>query len=436
MSAILWISGGHVVDPASGRDAPGDVFAVNGRFVENLDEAQKQAADHFDASGLKVAPGFVDVHVHFREPGQTQKETIATGSRAAAAGGYTSVVCMPNTSPVCDNAGTIQLIREKALREAVVHVYPSGCITLGAAGRELAPTGSLRQAGVVAITDDGRCVQNNELMRRALEYARMFDLPIMDHCQDASMTAGAVMNEGAWSLRLGLGGWPREAEDIVVARNAILAELTGARVHIQHVSSANAVDIVRRAKERGAPLTAEGAPHHLRFTDACLAGYDTDFKMNPPLRTDADREAIAEGLLDGTLDCVATDHAPHTPTDKDAEFDYAPFGVIGLENAFASVLGDLYHTGRASLAHVVDLMTRRAAGICRLEAGTLAPGAPADCVLFDPDEEWTLDPEQLQSKARNCPWRGETLKGRVKRTFVGGRQAYDGIAITAPRADA
>ncbi|MDP4643643.1 MAG: dihydroorotase [Opitutales bacterium] len=431
MSNILWIQGGRVIDPANNRDSVSDVFAIDGKLVGSLNEAQKAEATQVDASGLVVAPGLVDIHVHFRYPGQTHKEDISSGTKAAAAGGFTSVVCMPNTSPVCDNAGTIQRIMDEVRRKAVIKVYPTGCLTLGMQGEHLAPTGQLKNAGVVAMTDDGQCVQNNEIMRRAVEYAKMFDLIIMDHCQDASLTKGAVMNEGEWSLRLGLRGWPKAAEDIIVARNVILAEITGAHIHMQHVSSSASVDILRRAKERGVPVSGEASPHHIEFTDAKLADYDTGFKMNPPLRTDADREALIQGLCDGTLDCIATDHAPHTPTEKDCEFDYAPFGIIGLENSLASNLGTLYHSKRLSLNEVIALMTHKGAELCKLDAGTLSDGAPADICLFDPDESWTVDADKFFSKSRNCPWHGQTLKGKVKATFVNGKQIFDGQSITA-----
>ena len=327
MSHILWIKNGRVIDPANQRDAVDDIFAVDGKIVDSISKAQEADATLVDATGLVVAPGLVDIHVHFRDPGQTHKEDIRSGTEAAAAGGFTTVVCMPNTSPVCDNAGTIQRIMDKVEREAVVHVYPTGCLTVGMKGEQLAPTGQLKKAGVIAMTDDGACVQSNEIMRRAVEYAKMFELPIMDHCQDASLTEGAVMNEGEWSLKLGLQGWPKAAEDIVVARNVILAELTGAHIHMQHISSATSVDILRRAIDRGATVSGEASPHHIEFTDGDLRDYDTVFKMNPPLRTDADRESLIEGLIDGTLACIATDHAPHSPTEKDQEFDAAPFGL-------------------------------------------------------------------------------------------------------------
>ena len=431
MSDILWITGGRVIDPANQRDAIGDLYAIDGRLVESLSAAQQAAANKIDATGLVVAPGLVDIHVHFRDPGQTHKETIRSGTEAAAAGGFTSVVCMPNTSPVCDNAGTIQRIQDKVAREALVNVYPTGCLTLNMAGERLAPTGQLKTAGVVAMTDNGKCVQSNEIMRRAVEYAKMFDLPILDHCQDATQTEGAMMNEGEWSLRLGLRGWPKAAEDVMVARNIILADLTGAHIHMQHVSSASAIEIIRRAKERKVPVTAETCPHYFEFTDSDLYDYDTNLKVNPPLRTDADREAILEALTDGTLDCIASDHAPHTPTEKDCEFDSAPVGMIGLESALAASLRALYHSGRCTLNQVIALLTHKGAEICKLDAGTLSPGAKADVCLIDPEEAWTVDANQFFSKARNCPWNGQRLKGTVKATYVAGQQVFDGRKITA-----
>lgn len=429
MSQLLWIQGGRVIDPANERDAIEDLFVKDGVIVETLTDLEKNDAKKVDATGLVVAPGLVDIHVHFRDPGQTHKENIRTGSAAAAAGGFTTVVCMPNTNPVCDNAGTIQRIMDKVAREAVIKVYPTGCLTLGMNGEHLAPTGQLKDAGVVAMTDDGKCVQSNEIMRRAVEYAKMFDLLIMDHCQDATLTQGAVMNEGEWSLRLGLRGWPKAAEDIIVARNVILAELTGAHIHMQHVSSAASVDILRRAIARGISVSGEASPHHIEFTDATLEDYDTLYKMNPPLRTEADREALIEGLADGTLACIATDHAPHSDTEKDQEFDYAPFGIIGLENSLASSLETLYHSKRLSLSEVIALMTHKGAELCKLNAGTLSNGAAADICILDPDEAWTVDPENFFSKSSNCPWNGRTLRGKVKATYVDGQAVYDGTHI-------
>ncbi|MFZ9745027.1 MAG: dihydroorotase [Opitutaceae bacterium] len=427
----LWIQNARVIDPASRRDAPGDLFIDQGRLVAPLAAAARKRARRIDGRGLVACPGLVDVHVHFREPGQTHKETIATGSRAAAAGGFTSVVCMPNTSPVADNSGTIQLMKDVIARDAVVRVHPTGCITVGMKGQTLAPIGSLKRAGVVAITDDGECVQSNDLMRRAVEYARMFSLPVMDHCQDYSMTQGAVMNEGVVSTRLGLRGWPHAAEDIIVARNIILAEQTGAHIHLQHISSRYSVDHIRRAKARGVRVTAEATPHHLALTEEALAGYDTHFKMNPPLRTEADRQALIAGLRDGTLDIIATDHAPHTDYEKDKEFDYAPNGILGLETALPVCLDVLVRQARFKLSRVIDLMTRRPAAIVALPAGTLAEGAAADVCLFDPDEVWRYDAKAGQSKSSNSPWSGRELRGRVRTTIVGGKVIYADGRITA-----
>lgn len=421
----LWIQNARVIDPASKRDSIGDLFAENGVIVGSLSSTARKRARRIDGTGLVACPGLVDIHVHFREPGQTHKETIATGSRAAAAGGFTTVVCMPNTSPPADNAGTIQFIKDAVARDAVIKVYPTGCITSGMKGQALAPIGSLKRAGVVAITDDGDCVQSNELMRRALEYAKMFGLPIMDHCQDASMTQGAVMNEGAVSTRLGLRGWPNAAEDLIVARNAILSEYTGAHVHMQHISSRFSVDILRRAKARGVRVTAEATPHHFALTDEALTGYDTHFKMNPPLRTEEDRRALIAGLRDGTLDCIATDHAPHTDYEKDKEFDYAPNGILGLETALPVSLEILVRQNKFKLPFVIDLLTRKPAGILGLPAGTLAEGAAADICLFDPDESWRYDAKAGFSKSSNSPWSGQTLRGRIRFTVVNGNIVHE-----------
>ena len=420
----LWIRNARIIDPASKRDAVGDLFALDGKIVPKLSALDRKRARKIDGKGLVVAPGLVDIHVHFREPGQTHKETIATGSRAAAAGGYTTVVCMPNTTPTADNAGTIQYILDAVRRDAVVKVLPTGCITIGMKGDTLAPIGSLKRAGVVAITDDGDCVQSNELMRRAIEYAKMFGLTVMDHCQDRSMTEGAVMNEGDVSIRLGLRGWPNAAEDVIVSRNVILSKYTGAHIHMQHISSALSVEIVRRAKADGVRVTAEATPHHIAFTDEALASYDTHFKMNPPLRTEADRKAVIAGLKDGTLDCISTDHAPHTDYEKDKEFDYAPNGILGLETSLPVVLDVLVRQSRFTLPQVVDLMTRRPAGVLGLPAGSLAAGSAADICIFDPDESWTYDSKAGQSKSSNSPWHGRTLKGRVKMTIVDGRVVF------------
>src|SRR3954470_2375047 len=384
----LWIKNARVIDPAAKRDAVGDLFVVDGKIALSLPAAAKKRAKQIDARGQVACPGLVDIHVHFREPGQTHKETIGTGSRAAAAGGFTTVVMMPNTSPVADTAGTIQFMKDVIARDAVVRVYPTGCITVGMKGQSLAPIGSLKRAGVVAITDDGDCVQSNDLMRRAVEYAKMFDLPVMDHCQDHSMTQGAVMNEGVMSTRLGLRGWPNAAEDLIVARNVILSEYTGAHIHLQHISSKFSVDTTPRPKGPGAKITAEATPHHIALTDDALATYDTNLKMTPPLRTEEDRQALIAGLRDGTLDIIATDHAPHTDYEKDKEFDFAPNGILGLETALPVVLEILVRQNKFKLPHVIDLMTRQPAQLIKLPGGTLAAGQDADVCLFDLNEKW------------------------------------------------
>jgi dihydroorotase len=427
--SLLWIANARVIDPAARRDAPGDIFVADGRFVPGFSAEQKQSAQKIDADGLIACPGLVDIHVHLREPGQTHKETIQTGSWAAAAGGFTTVVCMPNTTPVADTVGTIEYINNSIEHGAVIHVYPTGCITVGQKGEQLAPTGSLKRAGVVAITDDGRCVQNNEIMRRAVEYAKMFDLPIMDHCQDEAMTQGAVMNEGVMSTRLGLRGWPHAAEDVIVSRDVILSTYTGAHIHLQHISSKHSVDIIRRAKSRGVRITAEATPHHLALTDAALAGYDPNFKMNPPVRTEEDRLALIEGLRDGTLDCIATDHAPHTDYEKDKEFDYAPFGITGLETALPVVLDVLNRQAGFALPDLIAFLTCKPARLLGLAAGTLAEGAVADVTLFDPGEKWRYDAKAGFSKSSNSPWHAQTLTGRVKKTVVAGRIVYTGEKI-------
>lgn len=448
-NGALLLTGGRVIDPASNHDAVADVLIVAGKIAAIGRDAAAKATpgtERVDVSGLVVCPGLIDLHVHLREPGQSAKETIATGTAAAARGGFTSVVCMPNTSPSIDNPGTVALIREKASREGVVNVFVAGAITKGIAGEELAPIGSLKQAGVVAITDDGHCVQNNDLMRRALEYAKMFDLTVMDHCQDYSLVTDGVMHEGYWSTALGLRGWPAAGEDMIVARNILLAELTGTRVHCQHVSSAASVTLLREAKKRGIPVSGEACPHHFVLTDATIAGsekfwasdgktlfgyraderpqwpsYDTNFKMNPPLRSVRDREAILEGLVDGTLEILCSDHAPHCDYEKEVEFDYAPFGITGLETELALSLMQLVHTKRLGLAELIRKYTIAPAQLLRLNKGTLRPGADADVTVFDPEREWVFRQSESASKSINNPFYGWPLKGRAVMTIVGGK---------------
>ncbi len=430
MREIRIISNGRIIDPKNGRDDVGDLYLKDGKVVGSLSAEEEKTARLTDASNRVVCPGLVDIHVHLREPGQTHKETIETGSWAAAAGGFTTIVCMPNTSPAADNAGTIQYILDAAQRGAVVNVYPTGCITVDRKGELLAPIGSLKRAGIVAISDDGNCVQNNEIMRRALEYTTMFGLPVLDHCQDVNLTEDAVMNEGEMSLRLGLRGWPAAAEDIVVARNALLSELTGAHVHMQHISSAGAVEVMRRAKQRGVNVTAEATPHHLALTDACIKNYDTNFKMNPPLRTEENRQALIEGVKDGTLDILATDHAPHTNYEKDREFDYAPFGILGLETCFSVCREVLCEEAGMSLPDLIGQLTYKPAELLNLPAGTLSAGVSADVTILNPRGKWTVNEETLFSKSQNSPWLGEELTGRIDETIVAGKTVYQNGKIT------
>jgi len=420
------IANGRILDPANQRDEFSDLWILDGRIAPVDFRPTRKADEEIDAAGCVVAPGFIDIHVHFREPGQHHKETIATGSRAAAAGGFTSVVVMPNTSPVVDNASTITLIREKARASACVNIFCAGAITKGLAGEELAPYGSMSRAGIVALTDDGQCVQNHEVMRRALEYARMFDLVVMDHFQDASLTAGAVMHEGEWSLRLGMPGWPRAGEEMMVARDIMLSELCDTPIHCQHISSCGSVQLLRDARKRGIAVSAEVCPHHLWFTDEAVQSFDSNYKMNPPLRSDRDIAALCEGIADGTIDILASDHAPHATYEKEVEFDVAPSGVIGLETEFAAFNDLLVHRKKIiSLDRLVAMLTINPARLLKLDRGTLSPNAPADVVIFDPSEEWTYDKEQSFSLARNTPFHGTTFRGRVKRTIVGGQTVFN-----------
>ncbi len=414
----LHIKNGRVVDPANRRDETADVFVVDGR-LSNKPPSGK--CDILDATGLVVAPGLIDIHVHLREPGQAHKETIATGTRAAAAGGFTSVVAMPNTSPTADSSATIAWIRERAKASARVNVFCTGAITKGLAGEELAPFGALAAAGVVALTDDGHCVQNHEVMRRAVEYARMFNLPVMDHCQDYSLVGDGVMHEGEWSLRLGLPGWPRMGEEMIVARNAMLADLCQSPIHCQHISSGGSVRILREARKRGIPISGEVCPHHIALTDASLSGFDTNFKMNPPLRAQEDVEAILEGIADGTLTILCSDHAPHASYEKEVEFDRAPFGITGLETEFSLFCDILVHKRKViSLARLIELYTLEPAKLLRLDRGTLSEGAPGDVTLIDPGMEWAFDKGSSQSLSHNSPFDKTIMKGRAVATVVAG----------------
>lgn len=420
----LLIRNGRVIDPANNRDEISDLFIVDGRFATALDTPAP--TEEIDARGLLVTPGLIDLHVHFREPGQSAKETIASGARAAAAGGFTSVVCMPNTSPTVDSPSVVTWILEKARAEACINIFPAGAITKGIAGEELAPIGSMHKAGIVALTDDGRCIQNHEIMRRALEYARMFGLTVMDHCQDYNLVGKGVMHEGIVSTALGLPGWPSAGEEIIVQRNALLAELCDSAIHCQHLSAGGSVRILREARARGVKLSGEICPHHIALTDDSIRGFNTDFKMNPPLRTQRDIDLLIEGVADGTITILCSDHAPHCSYEKEVEFDLAPFGILGLETELGLFMDILVHKKKAiDLVRLVAMLTVEPARLLGLDRGTLNPGAPADVTLIDPDLEWTVDKNASASRSRNTPFHGWELKGRAVRTIVAGRTVWE-----------
>jgi dihydroorotase len=425
MEATL-LKNGRIIDPANKRDEVGDLLIVDGRIaaLSQLSTLNSRPQP-IDCTGKIVAPGLIDLHVHLREPGQSAKETIATGTKAAAAGGFTTIVCMPNTSPSIDSPSVVAWVQDKAATEGCVNVFVSGAITKGIAGEELAPIGSLKKAGVVALTDDGHCIQSHELMRRALEYARMFDLVVMDHCQDYNLVGKGVMHEGAVSTELGLPGWPAIGEEIIVARNAQLAELTGTAIHCQHLSAAGSVRLLREARSRGVPLTGEVCPHHIALTDDSIRAYDTNFKMNPPLRSKEHVEALIEGIADGTITVLASDHAPHCGYEKEVEFDIAPFGILGLETELGLFIDILVHKKNAiNLPRLIQLYTENPAKLLGLDRGTLSAGAIADVTIIDPGLEWTIDKELSESRSRNNPFDGWTIKGRAIRTIVSGKSVW------------
>jgi len=417
----LIIKNGCVVDPASGLDARRDVLIEDGRIAAIDTFIDRADADLFDAAGLVVAPGFIDIHVHLREPGKEGAETIVTGTRAAAAGGFTAVACMPNTQPVNDNPMVTRFILGQAAQAGPVRVYPIGAVTKNNAGEELAEIESLRAAGAVAVTDDGRPVSSARLLRRALEYCRALDIPLVDHCEDPTLAAGGVMHEGEWSLRLGLRGIPALAEELPVARNARLAAETGARVHIAHLSTRAALDVVRRAKQQGVSITCEVTPHHFTLTDEACRDYDTRAKMNPPLRTADDVTALIEGLADGAVDAIVSDHAPHAESEKQTDFESAPFGIIGLETAVALALDKLFHTGKIPLLRLVELFSTGPARALGLPGGRIQVGAPADLTLFDPERRWTYRAAEGLSKSRNSPFDGWSFRGCAGVTIVAGQ---------------
>jgi dihydroorotase len=430
----------RAVDPASGLDAELDVVVEGGTITRvGVDAGAalvgKERVRTFDSKGAWLLPGLIDLHVHLREPGEEYKEDLATGLSAAAAGGYVAVCAMPNTRPVNDTRAVTEMLVAKSKSLGGTRLHPIGAITVGQKGEALTEMADLKEAGAVAVSDDGRCVTSSAVMRRALEYAATFDLPVIQHAEDHALTEGAQMHEGAVSSRLGLRGWPRVAEDIIVARDVLLAEVTRARYHVAHVSSLGAVRILREAKSRGIAVTAEVTPHHLLLTDAALLGYDTGCKVNPPLRSEEDRAAVRAALADGTLDCIATDHAPHSSLEKDCEMAAASPGMVGLELCVPLLLG-LVHDGALSLTRFVDASSLAPARVAGLRVPRIADGAPADLTLIDPLAEVTIDPSRFRSKGRNTPFAGRVAKGRVLATIVSGRVVYGGEGHAAPAGSA
>jgi dihydroorotase len=418
------IKGGRLIDPSQGVEQIADLLLEDGVVSEIGNDISNDQAEIFDASGLVVAPGFIDLHVHLREPGEEYKETIATGCAAAVAGGFTSICAMPNTRPVNDNASITRYIVDKAREVNLANVFPVGAITHGSRGEELAEMAEMKGAGAVAVTDDGKPVMDSQVMRHAMEYARDHNLVVADHCQDTCLSACGVMHEGKYSTLLGLKGMSGAAEDSHVARDIMLAEITGARVHIMHLSTARAAQMVREAKRKGLPVTCEVTPHHLALTDEAVVGYETNTKMNPPLRTTVDREALIEAVIDGTIDAIATDHAPHHRDEKMLEYDQAPFGVIGLETALGVVLKELYHSSKVPLSRIIEMLTIGAARVYSIPRGTLQKGAIADVTIFDPQVEWRVEPKQFKSKSRNTPFANWQLRGKVLATLVAGREVF------------
>ena len=420
------LQGGRVIDPASDRDEIVDLVIVDGKVAGvGKKLGRPDEAEILDVSGKVVAPGLVDVHVHLREPGKEVAETVATGARAAAAGGFTSICAMPNTDPVTDNQAAVGFIVKQAWDAKAARVYPIGAVSLGQKGERLAEFGQMIGAGAVAVSDDGHPVVSSHLMRTALEYALTFGIPVAEHCEDPALAQGGVMHEGAVSTRLGLRGIPSAAEEIMVARDILLAELTGGHIHLCHMSTRGSVDLIRRGKDRGVHVTAEATPHHFAMTHSACSGYDTNAKMNPPLREAADVEAIRAGLADGTIDAIATDHAPHHYEAKERDFDDAPFGITGLETALGLGVTELVESGILTVPELVRRMSTEPARAFHLPGGTLAPGVDADIVVFDVGAAWTVSADGFRSKSRNSPFVGHELRGVVERTFVGGITVFE-----------
>ena len=433
MTRPIVLRGGRVIDPSRDFDQTADVLIQDGRIAAvGVGLGAPDEAEVRDVRGGVVAPGLVDVHVHLREPGNEDVETIASGTRAAAAGGFTAVCAMPNTDPVTDNQAAVGFIVRQATLAGLTRVYPIGAISVGQKGEQLSEFGEMVGAGAVAVSDDGKPVVSSHLMRTALEYARTFDIPVADHCEEPTLASGGVMHEGLVAARLGLKGIPAAAEEIMVERDILLAQLTGAHVHLCHVSTRGSVDLIRRAKEQGIRVTAEVTPHHLTLTDGACEGYDTHAKMNPPLREAADVAALRAALKEGVIDCVASDHAPHAYDAKEAAFDDAPFGIIGLETAFAVAYTELVESGLFTLPELIARMSTAPAKLLGLAGGTLGPAAPADVVVLDVTARWKVDPALFFSKSRNTPFAGRTLAGRAALTVVGGKVVHEAKARGAP----
>ncbi len=418
------IKNGRVIDPANKLDRKTDLLLEDGKVARIADAIEADGAQTIQADGLVVCPGLIDMHVHLREPGEEWKETVQTGTAAAAAGGFTGVACMPNTRPVNDCRSVTELIATQAVEYGSVPVYPIGAVTKNQEGKELAEMRDMLEAGAVAFSDDGKPIWSSLMMRKALEYSKIFDVPIIDHCEDSVLVDGGVIDEGEISTRLGLKGWPSIAEDIMVQRDLLLAEYTGGYVHIAHISTARAVDFVRQAKKRGVRVTCEVTPHHFALDSKAIGDYDTNAKMNPPLRSESNRDAMLEGIADGTIDAIATDHAPHHCDEKCVEFSQAPFGIVGLETAVSICLDRLVKAKVIDLPKMVDLLTRGPAEILRLDRGTLATGAAADVTILDPSRNVTVVPEEFKSKSGNTPFGGFEFCGMAVMTIVAGRIVY------------